>query len=129
GAMTKQGSSFGGASTVRTRRAIRSAAADKSVSAIMLLIDSPGGSVSGTSDLADDVANAKKKKPVYAYIEDTCCSAAYWVASQCSAIYANPTAIVGSIGTYMVVADYSRMAENAGVKVHCISTGKYKGAG
>src|SRR5262245_25294579 len=59
GPMTKYDSSFsslfGGVSTVRTRRAVRDAMADPNVKGIMLIFDSPGGTVAGTSDLADDV--------------------------------------------------------------------------
>lgn len=130
GVLTKSPTSLsGGTSTVRMRRAVRAATSDDDVKSIVLVIDSPGGSVSGTSDLADDVAAACRKKPVYAFVEDCCCSAAYWIAAQCSAIYVNPTAMVGSIGTYMVIMDASRLYENAGVSVHVLSTGKYKGAG
>lgn len=130
GPMTKSPTSFDpGASTVLARRQIRAAASDDSVKAILLRIDSPGGSVSGTDDLAQDVAAARGKKPCYAYIEDMGCSAAYWVASQCNKVFASKTALVGSIGTYMALTDYSRMAENAGIRVHVISTGKLKGAG
>lgn len=130
GPMTKSPTSFDpGASTVLARRQIRAAAADDAVRAILLRIDSPGGSVSGTDDLAQDVAAARGKKPCYAYIEDMGCSAAYWVASQCNKVFASKTALVGSIGTYMALTDYSRMAENAGIRVHVISTGKLKGAG
>jgi signal peptide peptidase SppA len=130
GPMTKAQTSWGsGCSTVALRRQIRQAAADPEVKGIMIRIDSPGGSVSGTADLADDVAAVNRKKPVYAYCEDACCSAAYWVASQCSRIYANPTAMVGSIGTYLVLEDWSGFYESKGIKVHVLSTGPHKGAG
>jgi signal peptide peptidase SppA len=130
GPMTKRPQSFSdGASTVRMRRLVRQAAADPDVTAIVMVIDSPGGQVSGTKELADDLAAARARKPVAAYIEDLGASAAYWVAAQADAIYANETAFVGSIGTYCVVRDYSRMAANEGIKVHVLSTGPYKGAG
>ncbi len=130
GPMMKYVSSLsGGTSTVQSRRAVRAAVANKDVSAIVLQIDSPGGTVSGTFDLADDVAAANRKKPVVAYIEDMGASAAYAVASQCRAIFANRTALVGSIGTYAVIVDQSAQAAMIGWKVHVLSTGKFKGAG
>ena len=130
GPMTKATTSMSsGCSTVATRRQVRAAAADPDVRAIMLRIDSPGGSVSGTSDLADDVRSAASKKPLMGYGEDLCCSAALWVASQCGSFIANSTAMVGSIGTYCAIADYSGMFEVAGIKVHLVSTGEHKGAG
>jgi signal peptide peptidase SppA len=130
GPMMKSPSSFSSSvSTVYTRRLIRAAVADPDVKSILIRFDSPGGSVSGTSDLADDIESANTKKECVAYIEDCCCSAAYWAASQCSSIYGNRTAIVGSIGTYMVVEDWSKFYQDQGIDVHVLSTGKFKGAG
>ena len=120
---------FGEHSTVFTRRALRAAVADKAVASILMVFDSPGGYVAGTNELAAEVAAANEVKPVYAYAEDLMASAAYWVASQARAIYANPTAQVGSIGVFAVVHDASKAAEVAGVTVHVLSTGPLKGAG
>lgn len=130
GPMMKFASSFsGGTSTARMRRQVRNAVNDEAVNGILLRIDSPGGTVSGTKDLADDVAQAVKRKPVYAFAEDLCASAAYWVGSQATKIFTNPTGLVGSIGTYMVIEDASGMAEKMGVKVHVVRAGEFKGAG
>lgn len=128
GPMMKGRSKFGGVDTVEARNLVRAFASDTNVSAIVLAIDSPGGTVAGTDDLAHDVATAAKAKPVYAQIDDEGASAAYWIASQASAVYANPSAHVGSIGVYAVIEDSSEAAAAAGVKVHVISTGGMKGA-
>lgn len=127
--MKQQASMGGGTSTVQARRDIRAAANDPNVSAIMLRIDSPGGTAAGTRELADEIAAACKRKPVQAYVEDMAASAAYWAASQADKITANPTALVGSIGTYGVVQDLSAMAAKEGVKVHVVRAGAHKGAG
>jgi len=131
GTLMKQASSMDSStSTVVARREIRQAAADPSVDAILLAIDSPGGTVSGTHDLAADVRAAAARKPVYAYADELAASAAYWVASQADKIFANaPTAKVGSIGTLLVVPDMSGAAEKEGIRVHVIGTGPLKGAG
>lgn len=130
GMMLKYGSSMSdGTPTLLTRRAVNLAAADSNVASIMLVIDSPGGSCSGTGDLADAISAAAKIKPVCAFIEDLGCSAAYWIASQATRIVANRHAFVGSIGVYAVVEDSSRAYDNAGIKAHLITTGKNKGAG
>lgn len=129
GFMAKGDSSLGGTSTIRTRAAIRKAVQDDSVKAILLHIDSPGGTVAGSRDLAADVVTANRQKPVYAHIDDLGASAAYNVASGSRRITANPTAIVGSIGTITVLADSSGKAEAEGVKVHVITTAKHKGTG
>lgn len=131
GPMMKFESSFGGVSTVATRRMIRSAIADDFVKAIVLVIDSPGGTVSGTKELADEVAAAAKRKPMYAHVEDYCCSAAYWVGSQVGKgrLFSSPTAMSGCIGTYMVVYDTSQAYAEAGIKTLLIKAGQYKGMG
>lgn len=117
-------------SSVGARRALRAAVRDPDVASIMLVVDSPGGTVAGTMDLAVEVSKAREKKPVYAFLEDLTASAAYWVASQADRIIANsPTALVGSIGTFAVLQDTSEMASKLGVKVHVVRAGDYKGAG
>lgn len=127
--MKQRASMGGGTSTVQARRDIRAAANDPDVSAILLKIDSPGGTAAGTEALANEVAAAKTKKPVWAYVEDLAASAAYWVASQADKIIANATGLVGSIGTYGVVQDLSGAAAMEGVKVHVIRAGEMKGVG
>jgi signal peptide peptidase SppA len=130
GKLMKQAASMGGGtSTVQARREIRAAANNEKVSAILLRIDSPGGTAAGTQELAQEIAAAGKGKPVWAYVEDMAASAAYWAASQADKIIANATAIVGSIGTYGVVQDLSGAAAMQGVKVHVIRAGAHKGAG
>lgn len=119
---------LGNATTIEVRDAIDRAAANAQIRAIVLRIDSPGGSVAGTADLASAVANARAVKPVLAFIEDMGASAAYWTASQAQEIYAGQTAKVGSIGTYAVIPDYSQMAANEGIKIHVIRAGTFKGA-
>lgn len=119
--------SMDGTSTVRTRRALRRALRDEAVDSILLLIDSPGGQVSGTHELAMDVRKAAGQMPVYAYCEDCCCSAAYYIASQANLVYASPSAIMGSIGVYATLYDLSKAAEAQGVIVHVVRDGEEKG--
>jgi signal peptide peptidase SppA len=131
GTLMKQASSMDeSTSTVQARREIRQAAADPSVDGILLAIDSPGGTVSGTYDLGADVKAAAAKKPVFAFADELCASAAYWIASQADKVFANsPTALIGSIGTLLVVYDLSGAAEDAGVKTLVFGTGPLKGTG
>lgn len=127
GPLMKVWSKYGGTSSVWARAAIRNADKDESVKAIMLHIDSPGGTGAGTAELGDAVKSAAK--PIHAHIDDLGASAAYWVASQADHVSVNRAGFVGSIGTYATVYDTSGAAELAGVKVHVVSTGPYKGAG
>lgn len=130
GVLMKSQSSFGGTSTVQMRRDIRMAAADPDVAGLLLLVDSPGGTVAGTMDLAAEVKEARKSKPVWAHVDDLTASAAYWVASQAERITANNNAaLIGSIGTLQVIQDMSAAAEQAGIKTLVIATGPLKGMG
>lgn len=129
GVLLKGYGSLGYGDQIDVKNAVQGAAVDPSVKALFLYIDSPGGSVSGTGDAAEAVRAAAKLKPVIAFAEDCCCSAAYWIASQASAIYCNQLAMVGSIGVVTALEDWSQYYEKAGVKVHPIATGKFKNVG
>jgi signal peptide peptidase SppA len=118
-----------GTSTVQTRADIRAAVNDDRVRGILLHVDSPGGTVAGTDDLADDISAANKRKPVHAYIEDLGASAAYYLASQAGRVSINKSGEVGSIGVYGVVFDMTERAERLGITVHVIKAGQYKAAG
>ena len=102
-----------------------------SVKGIFLDVSSPGGMVTGTPEVAAIIAEARASKPVMAFTDEEMCSAAYWLASGASAIYAAPSADVGSIGVYMPWVDRTKMAENMGLKVDLIKNteGTFKGAG
>lgn len=130
GPMTKAPTSWSsGTSTVRFRRQVRLARQDPDVKNAIIVMDSPGGSVSGTGEAAAEVAAFAAEKPIVGVIEDCCCSACYWVGSQCTSLVANPTALVGSIGTVMAMADMSRYAANSGIEILVFGTGEFKGAG
>lgn len=93
----------GGRSYAQIAAAVQAADADPHVSSIVLEVDSPGGEVNGVQGAAFAVASARK--PLTAFVTGSCCSAAYWIASQAARIVASPTAIVGSIGVYGRLAD------------------------
>lgn len=128
GAMAKSAGKYAQVGTVRTRQAIRAAVADPECCALCMCTDSPGGTVAGTQQLADEVRAADMLKPTYGHVEDLCASAAYWTLSQTRRLTANQSALVGSLGTYAVVYDTSEQAKMDGVKVHVLSTGPQKGA-
>ena len=109
--------------------ALREAGERPDIKAVFLDIDSPGGTVAGTPELAAAVASLNSKKPVYAFSSGLMCSAAYWVARQARAIYATPSAQVVSIGVVQAVVDHSAAIEKAGIKVEVFSVGKYKAMG
>ena len=120
---------LGACNTGELISAVEEAVFRPDIEAIFLDIDSPGGSVNGTPELAQAVADASKTKYVYAFSAGQMCSAAYWVASQADAIYATPSARIGSIGVILPIVDSSAAFEQAGLKVEVFAAGKFKSAG
>lgn len=128
GLLMKSASKFGGTSTTALRRAFRAARADAAVHRIVFDIDSPGGIVAGTDDLATDIYDTDRVKPVYAIVSDLAASAAYWLASQARFVSATRSSRVGSIGVYTVLYDTSGAMEAQGIKARLVSSGGVKGA-
>jgi ClpP class serine protease len=117
---TSFGALFGETSTVEARAALRAADRDPKVRRVVLVIDSPGGMVSGTPELSAAVRSMVK--PVDAYVDGLAASAALWAASCAGRIYASESSFVGSIGAYAVVEDTSGAFAQQGIKVHVVST-------
>jgi signal peptide peptidase SppA len=121
---------FGGnAITSDLVKAVDAARIDPAVESALLVIDSPGGTVDGTSDAADAVAALNAVKPVTTYADGNMSSAAYWIGSQASRLVGSKTAHAGSIGVFSTVPDFSRMAKNAGIDVNVIKSASAKGIG
>lgn len=108
-------------------RELDAAIADPLVTRIVLLIDSPGGMVAGTSQVAAKIRNSPKR--VDAVVSDTCCSAALWIAVQCETITANAAADIGSIGVLCMGMDDSKFWEELGITFRGVDSGGVKGAG
>lgn len=99
---------------------------------IILDFNSPGGSVLGLMETASRIKALQTRGiNTIAYTSLMCASAAYYLASACNEIFASPTAVVGSIGTYSVFIDFSAAAEMAGLKyeVFVARNAPYKAAG
>lgn len=98
-------------------RDIALARADKSVKAIILNIDSPGGLVAGCADLARMIRQGADGKPVEAFVGGMAASAAYWLASAADRIGVGSGAIVGSIGAVIEYVDIEPMFEKMGARM------------
>ena len=133
GAMSKHGLQFFGWRLLFSMReiaaALKEVAADTSVRAIMLDVDSPGGTVDGIEELALAVRTAAAAKPLYAWADGLMASAAYWMASGARRIAAPATAQVGSIGVISMHREFSKALEGAGVRYTILAAGHYKAAG
>ncbi|MBQ7256901.1 MAG: signal peptide peptidase SppA [Abditibacteriota bacterium] len=108
---------------------IKKAADDKKAKAILLKINSPGGTPVAAEEIGEAIGYAKAKKPVWTSIGDLGASAAYWVSSQTNKIYVYKTTLTGSIGVIMQGVDYSKLMDKIGVSSKVIKSGKYKDIG
>lgn len=107
---------FGGTSLEELSAAIDEAVADPDISAIVLDVDSPGGSVDGLTEFAQHVRSVRDMgTPIVAHADYLMASAAYYIAAQAHQIVAAPSALVGSVGTIAVHRDWSRAWDDAGV--------------
>ncbi len=108
---------------------IRDAAADNSVKALVLRIDSGGGSATAAEEISRELKRFKEetKKPIVATMGNTGASAAYWIAA-CSSdkIYANATTLTGSIGVYMPYMNTEELFKKIGITSEKIKSGPYK---
>ena len=119
----------GGSSTERVSDAFAALMADPSVGAIVLDIDSPGGSVYGTMELAEQIFQARGTKKIVAVADSLAASAAYWIGSAAEDFYITPGGEAGSIGVFAMHEDYSEMLAAMGIKTTFIKAGKYKTEG
>jgi signal peptide peptidase SppA len=119
----------GGASTQGIRNQMKEALEDPNVKQILLDIDSPGGSVDGTPELAEFIYSSRGRKPIHAYASGQMCSAAYWIGSAADKIYATKATEVGSIGVFAVISDYTVQNHNDGIRTDVVRAGSFKATG
>ena len=109
--------------------AMRSAFEDEGSKAVVLLINSPGGSPVQAGIINDEITRLKAKhnKPVYAVVEETCASAAYYIAAATDKIYVDKASIVGSIGVLMDGFGFVGVMDKLGVERRLMTAGQNKG--
>jgi len=121
---------FGGTSLDYFTEAFNSAVNDKDVGAIVIDVDSPGGSVYGVQELTERIYNARNpNKPIVASISGLGASAAYWIASAADEIVITPSGETGSIGVMAVHEDVSERDKKEGIKYTMLTAGRYKAEG
>jgi signal peptide peptidase SppA len=126
GNMVDDVSGPGSTSTQQFCTTLRQLLADDTVGQILIDIDSPGGSVYGVAELADEIQSARSQKRIVAVANSLAASAAYWIGCSASEFYVTPGGEVGSIGVWQAHQDYSQALDEAGVKTTLISAGKFK---
>lgn len=130
GTLVRRGSHVGASSGVTSYEGIsaqiRAAREDDSVRVVALEIDSFGGEAAGIFDLAAQIRDLRKEKPVYAFIADYALSAGYAIASQADHITIPPYGEAGSIGVVVLHVDIQGMLEKTGQRVTLIHSGAKK---
>ncbi|MEA2048136.1 MAG: signal peptide peptidase SppA [Campylobacterota bacterium] len=108
---------------------IESAQKDAAIKGILLNVNSPGGSVPPSIEIAYAIKELKKHKPVVAYASGIMASGSYYASIYANEIIANPGSIVGSIGVIMESANIEELMQTIGVKTQIVKQGTFKEAG
>lgn len=116
----------GGVSTQFMQMALEDALTDPAVTAVVVSVDSPGGTVDGTAELCDWLLSVRGVKPVFSYVDGMMASGAYWFGSATDEIWGYRTASVGSVSVVVCHFDRSGADAKAGIKRKFITSGKYK---
>lgn len=124
--MNAMDESSGGMSAERIGQMVSTVAADPSIGTILYDVDSPGGTVPGISELAEQMFALRGQKRQVAMVNGLAASAAYWLASQADEIISIPSGVAGSIGVFTAHSDLSQALAKEGIDVTLISAGKHK---
>jgi protease-4 len=117
-----------GAAADKVVPAVRQAMEDSGARAVVLLINSPGGSPVQAGIINDEIHRLKRLhgKPVYAVVEETCASAAYYVAAAADGIYVDKASLVGSIGVLMDGFGFTGLMDKLGIERRLMTAGEHK---
>ncbi|MCE9520145.1 MAG: signal peptide peptidase SppA [Verrucomicrobia bacterium] len=116
----------GGFDLESLKRALQQATEDKSVKAIVLRIDSPGGEVTASDTLYHAVKEAAKKVPVVVYMDSLAASGGYYISCGATKIVANETTLTGSIGVIIQSLNYSGAFGKVGMETMTFVSGTFK---
>lgn len=108
---------------------INKAGQKESIKGVLLVVDSPGGAVSPSIEIAQAIKRLKEKKPVVVYAKGTLASGSYYASIWANEIIANPGSMVGSIGVIMQGANLSGLMNKIGIASQTVQAGKYKKVG
>ncbi|NMG18361.1 signal peptide peptidase SppA [Brasilonema bromeliae] len=98
---------------------------DEDVKAVILRINSPGGSVSGSEVIQREVRLTGEKKPVIVSMGNVAASGGYWIATDSKRIFAEPNTITGSIGVFGQILNFQKLANDNGVTWDAVKTARY----
>ncbi len=110
---------------VKFARELRQLRQNDSIKAIVLRVNSPGGSATASEAIQREIRLAKKVKPVIVSMGSYAASGGYWISTYGDRIYAEPTTITGSIGVFGIQFDIQKLANNLGFTFDSVKTGKF----
>lgn len=116
----------GGTSTRQIARQLTDAENDPTVGQVLMVFNTPGGSVFGVQECAEVINRVKASKPVIGVAQSQAASGGYWLLSQCTEAYCTPGGEVGSIGVYGGYENIRKALEMAGIDIELFAAGKYK---
>lgn len=99
------------------------------IKGVLLLIDSPGGAVGSSIEIADMIKELNEKIPVVAYTQSLMASGSYYAGMYAHSIYANRGALIGSIGVIFSAPNFEEAMDKIGIKMQGVSAGEYKEIG
>uniref|UniRef100_UPI00404780BE signal peptide peptidase SppA n=1 Tax=Aliarcobacter sp. TaxID=2321116 RepID=UPI00404780BE len=113
----------------KTLEDIQKAKIDKNIKGVMLVVNSPGGAVAPSVELAYAIKELKEIKPVVVYASGVIASGSYYASIWADKIIANPGSMVGSIGVIMQGVNTEELMEKIGISTQTVKAGKYKESG
>lgn len=109
----------------RFARVFRRLRQEKDVKAIVLRVNSPGGSATASEVIQRELRLTGKTKPVIVSMGDVAASGGYWISTDANRIFAEPNTITGSIGVFGALPNFQKLANNNGITWDSVNTGKY----
>lgn len=106
-------------------REINKAAKDNSIKAVVLRVNSPGGSVSASVKIRTALDSLQAKKPLVASFGNYAASGGYWISNGCEKIYADANTVTGSIGVFSMIPEFSKVTKKVGVNFETVGSNKH----
>ena len=116
------GESYSGIQSEVYKKAIRELREDKNVKAVVLRINSPGGSADASEEILYELRELRKKKPVMVSFGDVAASGGYYIAMEADSIFTSPNTITGSIGVLGMIPSVKKLVNNVGITTDYVNT-------
>ena len=117
-----EGDGFDGIQSKTYVKVIRAIAADKNVKALVLRVNSPGGSANASEEILFELSRLKKKMPIVVSFGDVAASGGYYIAQNSDRIFAQPNTITGSIGVFGMIPNAKQLINNVGITTDHVQT-------